>query len=140
MLGRQRPFDAGEPLVLGVAAQPGARVPGALPHRIDPPPPVGIDPRVNRAVQHAGDRGAGRALPHDLALERAGPHPDPYLNALLHEIAHHPLDRADLGELREDQPHHGLDLLVRMNIASPEGQARIARPAARWPFHRGGPY
>ena len=101
-------------------------MPGALPHRIDPPPPVGIDPRVDRAVQHAGDRGAGRAFPHDLALERAGPHPDPYLNALLHEIAHHPLDRADLGELREDQPHHGLDLLVRIKRRLAGGPACIA--------------
>jgi hypothetical protein len=77
-------------------------------------------------VQHAGDRGAGRTLPHDLALERAGPHPDPHLNALLHQIAHHPLDCADLGELREDQPHHGLDLLVWIGHHLTRGPAPIA--------------
>jgi len=40
--------------------------------------------------------------------------------------AQHPVQRAELGELGEDQPHHGLDLLVGIQHRLPRRSAHIA--------------
>jgi hypothetical protein len=38
--------------------------------------------------------------------------PDPQPDVVVDEPAQHRVQGAELGELREDQPHHGLGLLV----------------------------
>jgi hypothetical protein len=52
--------------------------------------------------------------------------PHPQLDVVVDQPAQHPMQGAKLGELGEDQPHHGLDLLVRIQGCLARGAAHIA--------------
>jgi hypothetical protein len=63
--------------------------------------------------------------PDQLAGARAGPQPHPQLDAVVDQPAQHRVQRAELGELGEDQPDHGLDLLVGVQRRLPRRAAHI---------------
>ncbi len=73
---------------------------------------IGVDPSVGRVAQHVLHRGAAGPPPLQLPPIGSLPQPHPQLDPVIGQKAQHRIDRAELVEQVEDQPHHGLDLLV----------------------------
>src|SRR5512132_1251811 len=127
-VGGQGVLDPGQVLLTACGPPPRSPTPVCCTHprAVGQPAAVDVDPGIDRAVDHAGDRRPGRAFPDDLALVGATASADAELDAVLHQEPHHTLDRAELRELRKDQPDHALHLLVGVNDCLPPGVPPVA--------------
>jgi hypothetical protein len=125
-VGRQHPGDRHQPLLFGADHPAGAGPARQLPAGVDPAAAVGVDPGIDRAVQHVLQGHPVGPPPDQLPLVRPGVPPHPQLHVVVDQPAQHPMQGAELGELGEDQPHHGLGLLVGVQGRLPRGAAHIA--------------
>jgi hypothetical protein len=125
-VGGQCARDHHQPLVLGGDSLAAARPAGNLAPRINTAPAIGIDAGVDRTAQHPLQGGTGGTPEDNLALVRSGSGPHGQVNGIVDEIAQYSVERAEFGELREDQSDHGLDLLVRVQDGLARGTAQIS--------------
>lgn len=123
------------PSVPGADDPSGTRPGRVLAARVDPAPPIGIDAGIGGIVQQGPQRHPVRPAPFQGALVRPLPQPDAQLDVVVDEIAQHTVQRAEPLELREDQPDHGLHLLVRVeghipgraaDVTAGQGEGQLA--------------
>jgi hypothetical protein len=106
--------------------------------RIHLAPSIGVRPGLQRVFQQGLQRHALGPAPLQRPLGGTFPQADPALNVVWHDIAQERMQRAELVTLAKDQPHHVLDLFVRIidHLASsvvdiPTGEREAQRPPAR---------
>jgi hypothetical protein len=105
-------------------AAAGARPAGVLAARVDLAPSVGVGPSVERVLQQVLERHPIGPPPLQVAFADPLTQADAELDVVPGQVAQDRVERAQLLELPEDQPHHLLDLFVR-----------VERHLARWPPH-----
>jgi hypothetical protein len=101
-------------------------------------PSIGVCTGIQRVLQQGWQRHAIGPAPLQRPLGGTVPQADPELHVVLHEIAQERMPRAELITLAKDQPHHVLDLFVRIidHLASsvvdiPNGERAAERTPAR---------
>jgi hypothetical protein len=106
--------DEGEPLARRHDDAPAPGPPGLVLARIVLPPPVDVGAGIQRVLEDLLERRPVRAAPDQLPLAWPLPDPDPDLDLVPRQVAQDAAERAQLGELLEDQADDRLDLLVRI--------------------------
>jgi hypothetical protein len=123
------------PLRIGHPAATGARASRDLPAPIDLAATVGVSTGIDRVLQQILQlRSVGRA-PLQLPFAKPFAHPDAEPDVVLDQITQERVQGAELLELTKDEPHHLLDLLVRIeghlprrspDVAGRDGEGELA--------------
>ena len=116
----------------GVPVGPGHDHPTTLgmlrlvPPTIQLPPAVDIGASVERVLQEILQRRAVGTTPDQLPFARPLAHAHSQPNVVASQVAQQSPERAQLLEQGEEKSHHGLDLLVGVELDRPVGVPDIA--------------
>jgi hypothetical protein len=99
---------------------------GLRPPAIHLPPSVDIGAGIERVFQEILQGRSGGPTPDQLPFARSLPHPHSQPDVVARQRAQQATQRPPLRELREDEPHDGLHLLVRVALDGPVSIPHIA--------------